>query len=278
MRLALKLIIMLTLLVPGQSFAHSEKAAQPLQQNNGTEQKSQKNALEVAEHPGAKIPLELTFRDEVGNAVTLAQLVTGPTIILPVFYHCANVCSILQAHMANALQRLEQKPGVDYRVLSVSFDERETPEMARRSKQAYLSAMNRPFPADGWRFLTGDSAAIRKLTDSMGFSFERRGEDYVHPVVSIVVAKDGTIIRYLYGATVLPKDLALAVTEARSGLTGKSIRKVMDYCFTYDPAGKTYVFNLLKVSATAVILSAGGFLTYLLLTGNKRRSHSGDKS
>lgn len=264
--------------MPGNIFAHSEEGDQTGKPAKTGQQALQNSAQEVTEHLGAKIPLGIAFHDETGTTVTLAQLVTGPTIILPVFYRCTNVCSVLQAHMANALQRLELKPGEDYRVLSVSFDEQETPKMASRSKQAYLSAMNRPFPADGWRFLTGDRATIHSLTDSLGFSFERRGADFSHPVVSILVDKNGTIIRYLYGASVLPKDLALAVTEARSGVTGTSIRKVMDYCFTYDPAGKTYVFNLLKVGATTVILSAGGLLAYLLITGKKQRPDSGDKA
>ena len=277
-RSALKLIILSSLLLAGNIFAHSEESDQSRQPVTTGQQTLQNSTIGVAEHLGEKIPLGLAFHDEAGTTVTLAQLVTGPTIILPVFYRCTNVCSVLQAHMANALQRLELKPGEDYRVLSVSFDEQETPIMASRSKQAYLSAMNRPFPADGWRFLTGESAAIRSLTDSLGFSFERRGADFSHPVVSILVDKNGTIIRYLYGASVLPKDLALAVTEARSGVAGTSIRKVMDYCFTYDPAGKTYVFNLLRVSATAVILLAGCFLAYLLITGRKQKPHSGDKA
>jgi len=231
----------------------------------------------IEEHLGTKIPLDLTFRDESGKNVNLAGLINGPTIILPVYYRCANVCSVLQTRMATALQKLEQEPVAAYRVISISFDEEETPEMAARSRRIYLAAIRKPFPEDGWRFLTGDAAAIRRLTDSVGFNFQRRGADFAHPVVSIVLDKDGTIIRYLYGVAVLPKDLALAITEARSGVTGTSIRKVMDFCFSYDPAGKTYVFNLLKVSATAVILCAGGFLAFLLLTGRKRRSDSGEK-
>ena len=265
--LASILFFTLLLLLQAITFAHAHDSGQLQLPPGGIE-----------EHLGAKIPLDIPFRDETGKTVTLAELITGPTIILPVYYRCANVCSVLQTRMASALQRLEQKPVEDYRVISISFDERETPEMAARSRQAYLNAIRKPFPEDGWRFLTGDKESIRRLTDSAGYYFQRQGEDFVHPVVSIMVDKSGTIIRYLYGLTVLPKDLALAITEARSGLTGASIRKVMDFCFTYDPAGKTYVFNLLKVGATTVILAAGGFLAFLLLSGKKRRPSSGEKS
>jgi protein SCO1/2 len=231
----------------------------------------------VDEHLGAKIPLDITFRDESGAPVRLADLVKGPTIILPVYYRCSNVCFTLQGHFANALQNMEQRPLEDYRVISVSFDEEETPEMAARSKHAYLSAMKKPFPEDGWRFLTGDIASIRRLTDAIGFGFQRQRNDFAHPVVSIVVAGDGTIVRYLYGVSILPKDLALALVEAKSGVAGGSIRKLMDYCFSYDPAGRTYVFNLLRVSATVVILCTGSFLVFLLLTGRKKRQRSSEK-
>jgi protein SCO1/2 len=59
--------------------------------------------------------------------------------------------------------------------------------------------------------------------------------------------------------------------EAREGRAGASIRKVMEFCFSFDPAGKTYVFNLMRVSATVIILCAGGLLAFLLLGGNKRK-------
>ena len=225
----------------------------------------------VDEHLGARIPLDITFRDESGAPVRFGDLVKGPTIILPVYYRCSNVCFTLQGHLANALQNLERRPLDDYRVISVSFDEEETPEMAARSKHAYLSAMKKPFPEDGWRFLTGDSASIRRLTDALGYGFQRQRHEFAHPVVSIVVAGDGMIVRYLYGVSILPKDLALALVEAKSGITGGSIRTLMDYCFSYDPAGRTYVFNLLRVSATVVILCTGGFLAFLLLTGRRRK-------
>ena len=238
----------------------------------------QKTSMDVVEHLGSKIPLDLTFRDESGAIVRLADLVTGPTIILPVYYGCANVCAYQQGRLAGTLQILDRKPLDDYRVISISFDETETPELATRSKHTYLTAMRKPFPPDGWRFLTGDAASIRRLTDAVGYHFQRQGKDFIHPVASVVVSADGTIIRYLYGIAVLPKDLALAIAEAKSGVSGASVRKMMEYCFTFDPVGKTYVFNLLRVSATVVMLCAGGFLLFLLLTGKKRKRPQSEDS
>lgn len=223
----------------------------------------------LTERLGEKIPLDLTFRDEIGKPVRLGDLVTVPTVILPVYYSCTNVCNFLQGGLASVLPAVKRKPGEEYRVISVSFDETETPELAAKYKRMYLASMNAPFPEEGWRFLTGDAESVRRLTAAAGYRFQRKGRDFIHPVASMVVAPDGTIVRYLYGTTFLPKDLTLALLEAREGKVGTTIRKVVGYCFTFDPEGKTYVFNLLRVSATVVILCTGGFLAFLLLTGRK---------
>lgn len=231
----------------------------------------------ITEHLGSKIPLDVTFRDETGTPVRLADLITGPTIILPVYFSCANICYNLQWGLARVLPTLKSKPGEEYRVISISFDENDSPQLAAKFKRVYLSAMHAPFPESGWRFLTGDAASIKRFTDIVGFSFQRRGHDFLHPVASIVVSGDGTIVRYLYGSTFLSKDLALALVEARHGTGGTAVRKVMEYCFSYDPGKNTYVFNLLRVSATAVILCAGGFLVFLIVTGRKRKQGSSRK-
>ena len=77
--------------------------------------------------------------------------------------------------------------------------------------------------------------------------------------------------------TFLPKDLSLALIEARDGTSGTTIRKMMEYCFTFDPGQKTYAFNLLKVSATVVILCTGGLFVFLLVTGRKRTQRNSRK-
>ncbi len=259
---------------PGPDFA---MAAEP--QPRALPAGAIKEAAQVglSEHLGEKIPLDLVFRDETGKPVRLGDLITGPTIILPVYYRCTNVCNYLQGGLASVLPALKLKPGEEYRVLSISFDETETPELATKFKRLYLTAMNAPFPEDGWRFLTGDPADIHRLTDAIGYRFLRKGVEFIHPVATVVVAKDGTIVRYFYSTTFLPKDLTLALLEARQGKVGATIRTVVGYCFSFDPKGKTYVFNLMRVSATVVLLCAGGFLLFLILGGRKRKNPSSGK-
>ena len=128
----------------------------------------------LQERLGNKLPLDLTFRDEEGKSVTLRQLITGPTIIVPVYYQCPNVCSFLQGGLARVLPKLKLTPGKQYRVLSISFDETETPQLAADSKRNYLASMENKFPQDAWRFLTGDRNNIRRLIDAAGYHVQRQ--------------------------------------------------------------------------------------------------------
>ncbi|WP_041531911.1 SCO family protein [Syntrophotalea carbinolica] len=224
----------------------------------------------LEERIGAVIPLETTFLDEQGRPVELSELITVPTLIAPVYFSCPNVCSFLQGSLAQVLPDVRLTPDKDYRVLSISFDELESPTDARKARQTYRTAMNAPYPEDAWRFLTGDEASIRHLLDAAGYRFTRRGEDFLHPVAVFVVNPDGRIVRYLHGTRMLPLDVTLALTEAAQGRLGATIRKVVQFCFSYDPGGRRYVFNLLRVSAVAVILMAGGFAFYLILSSRKK--------
>ena len=240
---------------------------------------AESGATEVGleERLGEKIPLELSFRDETGQVVRLGDLISGPTIIAPVYYQCTNVCNFLQGGLAKVLPQIKLEPGVQYQVLSISFDETETPEQARKSKKIYLDAMGGQFPESAWHFLTGDLATIHQLTGAAGYSFKRQGIDFLHPIVVFVVAKDGTIVRYLHGTSFLAMDLSLALMEAEEGRIGTTIRKLVTYCFSYDPEGKRYVFNLLRVSGTVIFLFASGFLALLIFGGKKKRPYNPNK-
>lgn len=232
-----------------------------------TEQTQSQVGLE--ERLGVSIPLDATFYDETGRRVTLRELVTVPTVIAPVYYSCPNVCSFLQGGLARALTEVKLDPGTDFRVLSVSFDETDTPEIARRSQAIYMDAMGQRFPEKEWHFLTGDRENIRQLLDAAGYRFKRQGNDFLHPVAMFVVAADGKIVRYLHGTSVLPMDLTLALVEASEGRIGPTIRRVAQFCFSYDPESRRYVFNLFRVSAVVILLTAGAFMAFLILRGRK---------
>jgi len=225
----------------------------------------------IDEKLGQLVPLDLTFHDEDGNPITLNQLIQTPIILTPVYLHCPNVCSLLLQNLAGVLNKMPAEPDKEYRVISVSFDETEKPDLALQKKKMYLKMIQKPFPEGAWRFLTGDKENIRKLTDAVGFHFKRVGEDFEHPVVIIILASDGKIIRYMYGADPLPFDLKVALVEASQGRIGPTIAKVARFCFSYDPKADKFVFNTLKVTGSVTLFFALSFITFLIFKGKRRQ-------
>jgi protein SCO1/2 len=226
----------------------------------------------VTEKLGQFIAADARFLDESGRPVTMGEIVDKPTIVVPIYFSCPNVCAIIQSSLTQVLPDVKLAPGEDFQVVSVSFDETDTPELAASQKRNYLAAMDFKYPEKGWRFLTGDLENIRKLTESLGFRFRRQGKDFVHPVVIMAVSPKGKIVRYLYGTKPLAFDLTMAATEAGKEQVGLSVKRVLAYCFSYDPEGKRYVFNFMKITATGILLILGVLLVSLLLAGRKKRT------
>ena len=229
--------------------------------------------IALEEKLGQYVPTDAIFVDENGKKARLKDLIDKPTIIAPVYLGCMHECPMLLSALAQVLGKIELvKPGKDYQVITLSFDENDTPVIAREKKGNYVKAIGKPFPADAWKFLTGDKANIRKFTDSIGFKFQRDSEhDFSHPITLVVIAPGGKIVRYLEGFTFLPFEVTMALTEAAEGRVGSPARSALMYCFSYDPLKKSYVFNVLKVTGTVMVLFVASFFAYLMISTKKKR-------
>jgi len=214
-------------------------------------------AVGVDEHLGEKIPLDIPFVDEQGRELSIGEAITKPTLVLPIFFSCTVTCPIMLANLANAINDVPLEFGRNYGVIAFSFDAEDGPDVARESKGNFTKILDQELPREEWRFLTGGEESIRSLTDALGFNFKRTGPHmFIHPNVMIALAPDGTIIRYLYGPRFLPFDVGMALTEAAKGTPGLSIRKLLTYCFDYDPESKTYMvrsFRLLALGTLALL-------------------------
>ncbi|MGC2063490.1 MAG: SCO family protein [Thermodesulfovibrionales bacterium] len=226
----------------------------------------------ITEKLGETLPLDLTLTDDRGRPVVLRDLITKPTILNFVYYRCSHTCPALLSGLSDVLSRVDMAPGGDFSVLTISFDETDTPDLAAQKKTDYQKAAGREFPDGSWNFLTADKETIMKITGAAGFGFKRAPNGFAHPVALIVVSPKGKITRYLYGIKFLPMDLTLAITEASKGLAVPTVNKVLLYCYSYDPEGRRYVFNILKITAAATIFFIILFIGWLTLSGRKQRS------
>ncbi len=207
----------------------------------------------VEEQLGTKVPLDLEFRDEQGYLVSLKDIIRKPVILTLVYYKCPGICSPLLTEMTKIVDKMDLVPGVDYQIVTISFDHREMPDLAIDKKENYLAAMEKHVDPQAWRFLTGDSVTIRRLTDAVGFYFYEEGNTFVHSGTLIMLSPQGKVTRYLPGIKYLPFDVKMAVMEAGEGRVGPTIAKILSMCYSYDPEGRTYTTDIVRITSFGVM-------------------------
>jgi len=227
----------------------------------------------VVEHLDDYLPDSISLINENGTQVWLSDVIDKPTIINFVYYRCPGICSPLMEAVAGVMNKSELVPGEDYQVVTISFDPRETIDLGIRKKKNYLGLMSEEKAAqakDGWLFFVSDSASIAKATNATGFKYKRTGNDFLHAASLVVVSPNEKITRYLNGMNFLPFEWKMAIVEASKGQSGPTLNKVLRFCFTYDPAGQTYVLNFTKVGGVVIMFFAVVLLLYLVLKPRKK--------
>jgi protein SCO1/2 len=230
----------------------------------------------IYETQGSYIPLDLEFINEYDKKTTLKNVIDNkPTILTLNYFDCPGLCSPLLNGVVSVLNKLDLKPYIDYKVLTISFEKNDTPFKAITKKTNLLKSFKIPFPPQSWTFLTSaNQEAIDTITNAVGFKYEKRVKagviDYIHAGMIIIISPTGKIIRYLNGTTYLPFDLKLAIYEAKEERSGPTIAKTLLYCFAYDAKSKTYVFQAEKIVGSFMFAIVFFFFLYLIKTGRRK--------
>jgi protein SCO1/2 len=180
-----------------------------------------------------------------------------PVILSFVYYGCPRLCSMQLTGLLKSLRALSFNAGRDFEVLNISFDPREKPPLAAQKKAAYVEGYRRAGGESGWHFLTGEPAAIQRLTNAAGYRFEYdpHNDQFSHASGIIIVTPDGRLSRYFYGIEYSTRDLRLALVEASAGKIGSLVDQALLYCFDYDPQTGKYSMAIMRsIRAGAVLI------------------------
>jgi protein SCO1/2 len=217
----------------------------------------------------AQVPLDLEFRDETGQAVKLGDYFGDkPVILVLAYYRCPMLCTQVLNGLVRAMLDMPLDAGKDFNVVTVSFDPRETPELAAAKKKTYLERYGRPGAESGWHFLTGEQAAIDRLTTAVGFRYryDAKNDQFAHASGIMVLTPGGRLSRYFYDISFSPRDVRLGLVEASQGKIGSAVDKVLLFCFHYDPNEGKYgavVMNFIRAGGVVTILSIGSLFAVL---------------
>lgn len=198
---------------------------------------------------GAQVPLDLIFRDAGGAALRLGERLEGrPTLLVPGYYGCVNLCDAVRAGVAQAVAASGLRPGEQFNLVLVSIDPRESPREAAAVQRS--DALLRPrAQVARWQYLTGMPAASAALMRAIGFRylFDPRNGQYSHATGIVVLSPTGKITQYLLGVQFAPLTLRLALISAAHGRIGTFVDRLVLLCCDYDPSTGRYTLLISRV-------------------------------
>ncbi|MBP9706696.1 MAG: SCO family protein [Oligoflexales bacterium] len=209
----------------------------------------------------------LTFKNEEGKSVELAEFFSAkkPVVLVLAYYGCENICNILLNGVSSVVRSQDWTIGKEFEIVTVSFDARNTPEEATAKKDFFIKEYGRMGAERGWHFLTGEEAAIKALTQQVGFRYiyDESTDQFAHSSAMIFLTPEGKISRYLHGVQFKPQDVRLALIESGEGKVGTFIEQALMFCFRYDPNKGGYAalaFNIVQYSSIMVAIFLFSYL------------------
>jgi protein SCO1/2 len=228
----------------------------------------------------SQVPLGVTFRDEAGNPVTLGDCVHGkPTILVLAYYRCPMLCTQVLNGVLEAARGIPFELGKDYNIVTVSFDDREGPELAAAKKATYVEQLGRPSAERGWHFLTGERDSIARVAGAVGFSFryDPKQDQFAHASGIMILTPEGKVSRYFFGIKFPAGDVRLSLVEASAGKVGRPIDQLLLYCYHYDPGTGKYtpvVMNVMRLGGVVTLLALGGMFGLFWVQERRRAARA----
>lgn len=226
---------------------------------------------------GLELPKDVSLVDQDGKTVRFGEYFDGekPVFMVFAYYSCPMLCTLVLNGALDAFKLLGKEIGRDYRVVAISFDERDTPEIAREKRTNYLRELGRALPAREWDFLTGKKEEVERLTKAAGFTYrwDESQSQYAHAAGLYALTPDGKISRVLFGVRFETADMRLAMTDATDGRVATLAERILLFCFHYEPKQGKYVLaaqRLMKVAGAVMVI---GLMTVLAaLRRSEKRS------
>ena len=228
----------------------------------------------------AQMPLDAAFTDENGKSVSLNTYLhhQKPVLVAFVYYGCPMLCTQLEQGVVGSLRMLSFNPGRDYDVVFISFDDRDTVQMAAAKKSTAMEHFRRPDTASGWHFLTASKESIAAATNAANFhfNFDAKNNLFAHGSGILLLTPEGRISRYFYGVEFPGRDLRLGLVDASQGKIGTPVDKALLFCFQYDPSAGRYSATILGVMRVGAVLTVLALLFAILFF--RRRDHRASRT
>ena len=232
--------------------------------------------VSIAQRLNEPIPPDIIFRDEDGKAVHLGDYFGKKPIVLSlVYFDCPALCTEVLNGELRTMKAISLDLGKDFDAITVSFEPKDMPALAKAKRDVYAGQYGRPGAARNWHFLTGEQASIDALTQAAGFhyAYDSSSRQYAHAAAILVLTPHGRIARYFYGVAYPARDFRLGLVEASEGKIGTPTDHALLYCYQYDPMTGKYgliVMNVVRAAGLLTMLVLGIFMVVMF---RRERNH-----
>lgn len=251
----------------------------PQMARSAEELPDQLKEIALAPNLGVQLDLKEEFLDEAGQTVTLGSFFSGqkPVLLLMNYYGCPMLCGMLLNGARDGLMQLSWTAAEHYKVVSISIDPKEGPDLAASKKESMIQSLPEDRRADAqqhWHFLVGKNGSEARIAKAIGFGYKWVEEEkqYAHGAAIYFLTPKGVLSRILEGIQFEPRDLKFAVLEAGEGKVGSFAEKLSLFCYHWDPKDSKYVLLASRlVSLGGALTVVVGLACYLVLFLRHRR-------
>jgi len=167
------------------------------------------SALRIPQ-PGDEVP-DFTLVNQSGKTIHFRQFRGKPLLLTFIYTRCPfpDYCPRLSSNFAQMLQQLQKEPKVfnQAQLLSISVDpENDKPQVLRSYGEHYVARLDPKFAH--WEFASGSAEQVRKAANFFGLAYDQKGGQIVHGLVTVLVGKDGKVLKVYSGNDWKPEEVA----------------------------------------------------------------------
>jgi protein SCO1/2 len=194
-----------------------------------------------------------------------------PVLLDLVYYNCPQLCTLILNGKSRSCARC---PGrlAEHTKSSASASIRGR-LLKSPGQESHLSGELRK-AAPGWHFLTDREDNAKRLAELIGYHYrwDPRIQQYAHLAGSCILTPEGKVARYLYGINYRALTF-VSDWPRRQKIAAPDHRKVLLFCYHYDPVENKYVLfatNFMK--AGGVLPSDSGWFLFRMIRSSAARS------
>lgn len=257
--------------MPGASY----RGGLPVNQLPATSLPASLQGVTIEEHLGSFINLDLSFRNEQGEIVTMRQMLGGKPLLLTMnYFRCESLCGLQLDHLAHVMNAVDWTLGKEFNMASISFDQTDTTDLALGMYNKYAVFLNQKKAP--WHFYTASLPVIQTLTNELGFyyKYDTASRSFAHAAAVFFISPTGKLVRYLYGVSYNPRDIKFALIDASVEKIGSTVDRVLLTCFHYNATNGQYdavAYTALRIAAVITVLVLGGILIFLFYRDRSKK-------